>query len=165
MTEKFDPNNAQNLIEIEKQFAVKSVEQAQTYWSLLEKVHPKDLKLTKIDDEIFEHTMKAFPELAVPPYDNLVKLDEEWMKSPDGKERWRNFIESYKGKVTDYNFGCLIRSDAGGEYGEQNTIFVTRIQFYAFEIARNRLGLNDKAHEFAKEEAMKENGAKNKGGR
>ena len=30
---------------------------------------------------------------------------------------------SYKDKVTDYNFGCLIRSDARGEYGEQNTIF------------------------------------------
>jgi hypothetical protein len=39
--------------------------------------------------------MKAFPELADPPYDNLVKLDEEWMKSPDGKERWRNFIERW----------------------------------------------------------------------
>ena len=32
-------------------------------------------------------------------------------------------LSSYKGKVTDYNFGCLIRSDARGEYGEQNTIF------------------------------------------
>jgi hypothetical protein len=30
---------------------------------------------------------------------------------------------SYKDKVTDYNFGCLVRSDARGEYGEQNTIF------------------------------------------
>ncbi|KAJ2916224.1 hypothetical protein MD484_g4214, partial [Candolleomyces efflorescens] len=29
MAGKFDPNNAQNLIEIEKQFAVKAVEQAQ----------------------------------------------------------------------------------------------------------------------------------------
>lgn len=33
------------------------------------------------------------------------------------------FFSSYKDKVTDYNFGCLIRSDARGEYGEQNTIF------------------------------------------
>lgn len=33
------------------------------------------------------------------------------------------FSSSYKGRVTDYNFGCLIRSDARGEYGEQNTIF------------------------------------------
>ena len=31
-----------------------------------------------------------------------------------------------------------------------------RAQFYVFEIARNRLGLNDKAHEIAKEEAAKE---------
>ena len=30
------------------------------------------------------------------------------------------------------------------------------LQFYVFEIARNRLGLNDKAHEIAKEEAAKE---------
>ena len=33
------------------------------------------------------------------------------------------FPSSYKDKVTDYNFGCLIRADARGEYGEQNTIF------------------------------------------
>ena len=31
-----------------------------------------------------------------------------------------------------------------------------RMQFYVFEIARNRLGLNDKAHEIAKEEAAKD---------
>jgi hypothetical protein len=29
-------------------------------------------------------------------------------------------------------------------------------QFYAIEIARNRLGLNDRAHEMAKEEGEKE---------
>lgn len=32
----------------------------------------------------------------------------------------------------------------------------TRIQFYAYEIARNRLGLNAKAHELAVKEAEKE---------
>ncbi|KAF8153297.1 polysaccharide biosynthesis-domain-containing protein [Crassisporium funariophilum] len=162
MAGKFDPNNAQNLMEIEKQFAVKAVEQAQTYWNLLEKVDPKDLKLTKLDDEIFEHTMKTFPELADAPYDKLIKIDEEWLKSEDGKKRWRDFIESYKEKVKDYNFGSLIRTNALDEYGEANTIFVTRIQFYAFEIARNRLGLNAKAHEIAKEEAIKEKAKKEK---
>jgi len=162
MTTKFDPNNAQNLVEIEKQFAVKAVEHAQTYWNLLEKVSPKDLRLTKIDDEIFEHTMSEFPELAQEPYDKLVKLDEDWMKSPEGKERWRKFIQSYEKKITDYNFGSLIRTDAREEYSEKNTIFVTRIQFYAFEIARNRLGLNDGAHEIAKQEAVKEKAKKEK---
>ncbi|KIM41229.1 hypothetical protein M413DRAFT_445269 [Hebeloma cylindrosporum] len=162
MAGKFDPNNAQNLMEIEKQFAVKAVEQAQTYWNLLEKINPKDLKLTKYDDEIFEHMMKTFPELSEAPYDKLVQLDEDWMKSAEGKTKWRNFIESYKDKVKDYNFGSLIRTDARDEYGEKNTIFVTRIQFYAFEIARNRLGLNEKAHQIAVEEAVKEKAKKEK---
>ncbi|KJA21310.1 hypothetical protein HYPSUDRAFT_42162 [Hypholoma sublateritium FD-334 SS-4] len=162
MATQFDPANAQNLMEIEKQFAVKAVEQAQTYWNLLEKVEPKDLKLTKYDDEIFDHLMKTFPELATEPYEKLTKIDEDWMKSNDGKKRWREFIESYKEKVKDYNFGSLIRTDARDEYGESNTIFVTRIQFYAFEIARNRLGLNEKAHEIAVEEAIKEKAKKEK---
>ncbi|THH17983.1 hypothetical protein EW146_g2908 [Bondarzewia mesenterica] len=101
MATKFDPNNAQNLVEVEKQ----------------------------LDDEIFEHTLKTFPELAE-KHEMITVLDEDWMKSQDGKERWRNFIKD-----------------------ESNTIFVTRIQFYAIEICRNKLGLNDKAHEIAKEEA------------
>ncbi|KAJ3774696.1 DUF757-domain-containing protein [Lentinula raphanica] len=156
MAGKFDPQNAQNLVEIEKQFAVKAVEQAQTYWNLLAKVQPKELRLTKIDDEIFQHTMEAFPELAQEPYEILTKLDEDWMKSPEGKERWRKFITSYEKKVKDHNFGSLIRMDARDEYAEKNTIFVTRIQFYAIEISRNRLGLNNKAHELAKAENEKE---------
>ncbi len=32
-------------------------------------------------------------------------------------------IDSYKDKVTDYNFGSLIRTDARKEYAESNTIF------------------------------------------
>ncbi|EAU81198.2 hypothetical protein CC1G_11280 [Coprinopsis cinerea okayama7 len=158
----FDPNTAQNLIEIEKQFAVKAVEQAQTYWNLLEKVPPRELRLTKLDDEIFDDLMKTFPELAEPPHTKLIKIDEEWMKNSQGKKKWREFCERYKDRVKDYNFGSLIRTDAEDEYGERNTIFVTRIQFYGFEIARNRLGLNDKAHELAKEEAAKEKARKEK---
>ncbi|KAF9458254.1 polysaccharide biosynthesis-domain-containing protein [Collybia nuda] len=156
MAGKFDPQNAQNLMEIEKQFAVKAVEQAQTYWNLLEKVEPRELRLTKLDDEIFDHTMATFPEFAEASHEKLTKLDEEWMKSEDGKKRWRDFIAEYEKKIKDYNFGSLIRTDARDEYGETNTIFVTRIQFYAIEIARNRLGLNDRAHEIAMAEAAKE---------
>lgn len=37
--------------------------------------------------------MKTFPELATEPYDKLTKIDEDWMKSNDGKKRWREFIE------------------------------------------------------------------------
>jgi len=128
MSTKFDPNTAQNAVEIEKQFAVKAVEHAQTYWNLLEKVPPRNLRLTKLDDEIFAHTMLEFPELAENDYEKVTKLDDEWMKSTTGKERWRKFIQSYEKKVKDYNFGSLIRTDAREEYGEKNTIFVTRMQ-------------------------------------
>ncbi|KAJ7856354.1 hypothetical protein B0H14DRAFT_2752976, partial [Mycena olivaceomarginata] len=47
------------------------------------------------------------------------------MKNPEGKEWWRVFIELYKKKVMDHNFGSLIRTDARQEYGENNTIFGT----------------------------------------
>ncbi|KAJ7870329.1 hypothetical protein B0H14DRAFT_2726184 [Mycena olivaceomarginata] len=47
------------------------------------------------------------------------------MKNPEDKERWRVFIESYKKKAKNYNFGSLIRTDARQEYGENNTIFGT----------------------------------------
>jgi len=32
---------------------------------------------------------------AFEPYDELVKLDEDWMKSPEGKTRWRNLFERW----------------------------------------------------------------------
>ncbi|KAI0316884.1 polysaccharide biosynthesis-domain-containing protein [Amylostereum chailletii] len=162
MAGKFDPNNAQNHVDIEKQFAVKAVEHAQTYWNLLEKIPPRQLKLTRLDDEIFESALKDFPELTENDHAKLIKIDEEWMKSKEGKERWRNYMTAYEKRVKDYNFGSLIRTDCTKEYSETNTIFVMRIQFYVYEIARNRLGLNDKAHELAKEEAEKEREEKEK---
>jgi len=71
------------------------------------------------------------------------------MKSTSGKDRWRKFIMAYEKRLTDYNFGTLIRKDAGKLYAEDNSILVTRVQFFAIEIARNRAGLNDKVHEEA----------------
>jgi hypothetical protein len=46
------------------------------------------------DDEIFEHTLRDFPEFAAAPHTGLIKLDEDWMKSKEGKERWRVFINA-----------------------------------------------------------------------
>jgi hypothetical protein len=37
--------------------------------------------------------MASFPELAEPPHDKLVKLDEDWMKSAEGKDKWRKFMQ------------------------------------------------------------------------
>jgi len=135
---KFDPHNAQNLQEIERQFAVKAVLHAQTYWNLLESRKGSELNLTKIDDEIYEHFNREFP-----GYDVEGNVDEEQMKSKEGKEKWRKFMNAYEKKVADYNFGTLLRNNAKAEYEEKTTIFVQRMQFYALEIARNKKGLND----------------------
>ncbi|KAG8932645.1 hypothetical protein FRC03_010341 [Tulasnella sp. 419] len=154
-TSDFDPNTAENLQEIEKQWAVKTVEQAQVYWNLITKYPPKTLKLTKIDDEIYEDFSQSFPEYIQDP-SRLTKLDEDQMKDKQGKERWRNFINRYEKKVKDFNFGTLVRNNSADEYGQFNAMFVTRMQFYAIEIARNRLGLNDEIYEKAKAEAEAE---------
>ncbi|OIW28090.1 DUF757-domain-containing protein [Coniochaeta ligniaria NRRL 30616] len=127
----FDAENADNFEDIEKQFAVKAVSHMQTYWAILEKVKGSTLRLTKIDDEINEHLKKDFPE-----FDPAATIDEDQMKSKSGKERWRKFMMAYEKKVDDYNFGTLLRSNPKFEYGEKETIFVPRMQFYAVEIAR-----------------------------
>jgi len=102
--------------------------------------------LTKIDDEIYEDIQSKFPELFANDARGIANADEELMKNRENKLRWRNFIEGYRLKINDYNFGSLLRTNCADEYSEENTIFVLRLQFLAFEIARNRLGLNDEVH-------------------
>lgn len=136
----FDAEQADNLEEIEMQFAVKAVEQAETYYSLLEKVKGSTLRLTKHDDDIFNQLLEDFPEYKEPK--NVSVISEEEMKSPSGKAKWRAFCEKFN-EIADYNFGTLLRLKANEEYSQENTIFAVRIQFYAIEIARNRYGLND----------------------
>src|SRR5579871_4343211 len=113
-----------------------------TYWSILEKTPGSRIRLTKYDDDIYKHFKKEFPD-----YDAAGPLDEDKMKSPEGKERWRKFINEYEEKINDYNFGTMLRKSAKSEYTENETIFAVRMQFYAIEIARNREGLNDWIYE------------------
>lgn len=140
MATRFDAENADNLEDIEKQFAVKAVVQAETYWNLISKIKASSFKLTQHDDDIYETLLEDFPEFK--EKDKVAVINEEEMKSPAGKTRWRNFCEKFK-EIDDYNFGTLLRTRADDEYSQENTIFAVRIQFYAIEIARNRLGLND----------------------
>ncbi|CCC14171.1 unnamed protein product [Sordaria macrospora k-hell] len=65
----------------------------------------------------------------------------------------------YDKKIDDYNFGTLLRASPKTEYGEKETIFVPRMQFYAVEIARNRAGLNDWVYEEAEKERKKAKGS------
>ena len=89
-----------------------------TYWSILEKMPGSKLRLTKMDDDIYEHFKRDFPEL-----NPAETIDEEKMKSKEGKERWRTFIMQYEKKIDDYNFGTMLRSSPKFEYGEKETIF------------------------------------------
>ncbi|KAL2058213.1 hypothetical protein ABVK25_001831 [Lepraria finkii] len=139
-----NPKQAQNFEDMEKQFAVKAVQHMTTYWAILEKMKGSNLRLTKMDDEIYEHFKKEFPE-----FDLKETIDEDKMKSKEGKEKWRNFMMTYEKTVDDYNFGTMLRSNPRFEYGERETIFAMRMQFYAIEIARNRAGLNDWIYEQA----------------
>jgi len=141
---------------MEKQFAVKAVQHMTTYWSILEKLPGSKLRLTRMDDEILDHLYRDFPE-----FDPAIPIDEDQMKSQEGKEQWRNFINFYeKGhkKVDDFNFGTMLRKNADTEYTEEDTILVVRMQFYAIEIARNRKGLNDWVFEKAEKERKEKYG-------
>ncbi|GFG28177.1 hypothetical protein Cfor_07829, partial [Coptotermes formosanus] len=100
-------------------------------------VDPKLLKLTPHDDYIYKTFREEFPDFRVD------RLDEDALKSSEAKQKWRPFCEKFNNVVEDYSFGTLLRLDHTGEYSEQNTILVTRIQFYAIELSRNREGLND----------------------
>ncbi|SSD61305.1 probable UPF0368 protein YPL225W [Saccharomycodes ludwigii] len=138
---QFDAENADNLEDIEKQFAVVAVEQAEAYWSLLTKVPGSKLKLTRYDDEIYEKFIEHFPEYS--DIEKIKKFEEADLKNKEAKDKWRKFIKLFEKKVDDFNFGTLLRTDASSEYGQFTTCFVVRLQFYCFEIARNRHGLND----------------------
>lgn len=148
----FDPEQAENLEAIEQQFAVKAVMQAQTYWNLLSTRKGSDLRISAHDDEIYDHFVEEFPEYVEDP-EKARLLDEDQIKSAEGKKRWREFINKYEKKIDDFNFGTLLRLDANGEYDEANTMFSVKLQFYAIEIFRNRHCMNDWIKEKADKEA------------
>ena len=89
-----------------------------TYWSILEKTRGSKLRLTRLDDEIYEHFKRDFPDFNIKE-----TINEDAMKSKEGKERWRNFMVVYDKKIDDYNFGTILRTNAEFEYGEKETIF------------------------------------------
>lgn len=74
---------------------------------------------------------------------NVGLLDENELKNPTAKQKWRTFIDKFN-KLDDFSYGTLMRGDASDEFGPHNSILVVRAQFWAIEIARNREGYNDK---------------------
>lgn len=78
-------------------------------------------------------------------------INEDELKSPQGKAKWRPFCDRFQKLVEDYNFGTLLRADSTKDYTQENSMLVTRVQFYAIELARNREGHNDaiRKHSFS----------------
>ncbi|CAO3596213.1 unnamed protein product [Absidia cylindrospora] len=127
----------EQLEDIEKQWAVKAMHHAETYFKLISAMDGSKLRLTTIDDEIYKDFEETFPEI------DVLHLDEQaHFKTPQAKEKWRVWINKYEKRVKEFNFGSLVRIDAREDYTEQNTMFGVRMQFYAIEIARNKKGLN-----------------------
>ncbi|KAL0269972.1 UNVERIFIED_CONTAM: hypothetical protein PYX00_007535 [Menopon gallinae] len=121
---------------LELLWAEKAYQHAEVYFNLLCSVDPLLLRLTPADDEIYQLFRQEFPDMKV------AVINEDEMKSPAGKEKWRIFCEKFKDKVEDYSFGTLLRIDCSEDYSPENSTLVTRIQFYAVESARNREGHN-----------------------
>ncbi len=64
------------------------------------------------------------------------------LKSDKVKSEWSEFCDSFK-HVNDFNFATLLRLDSSKDYEESNSVIVTKVQFYAIELARNREGHNE----------------------
>lgn len=122
---------------VEAMWAIKAFEHAEIYFNILCSVDPKLLRLTPHDEQIYKTFRETFPNLKV----DVINEDE--LKSEEGKIIWRPFCEHFKNVVEDYSFGTLLRSNCKDGYTESNSILTTRIQFYAIELARNREGDND----------------------
>ncbi|KAI4457593.1 protein pbdc1 [Holotrichia oblita] len=122
---------------LEAMWAMKAFEHAEIYFNILCSVDPRLLKLTPVDDTIYKIFREEFPTLDV----RIINEDE--LKSGKGKAKWRPFCERFKKVVEDYSYGTLLRADASKDYTQENSMLVTRIQFYAVELARNKEGVND----------------------
>jgi predicted transposase YbfD/YdcC len=133
----FDPNNAENNEDIERHWAIKAFQHAETYFNMISNIPSEKMKLTPIDKELYKSFRTEFPDM------NLMKIDEvKDFKSEEAKSKWRKFISIYENDIEDFNFGTLLRNRANEDYGPDNAFFVTRIQFLCVEVARNFEKLN-----------------------
>ncbi|NXO88963.1 PBDC1 protein, partial [Certhia brachydactyla] len=64
---------------VELAWAMKAHQHAQVYFNLISSVDPKFLRLTKVDEQIYEEFRRSFPEL------HLDVLDPEELKSEAAK--------------------------------------------------------------------------------
>jgi hypothetical protein len=127
--------------EIEHVWAMKAIEHMTVYFNLISSMPASQLRLTSKDDLILGVFEQQFPDFRVDV------ITEPCLKSDEAKAKWRQFCNQFEHEVDDFNWATMLRLNCAEDYSESNTILVTRIQFLAIEIARNRRGLNDPIHE------------------
>jgi len=128
--------NYENDASVEELWVRKACRYADVHQKLISTIDPTLLKLTKHDDRIYEAFKTQFPGFSIE------NVEIESLKSDANKEKWRSFCDEFK-DVESFNFGTLVRLNCREKYTQANTILVTRIQFLALEIARNREGMNN----------------------
>ncbi|KAI8612513.1 putative polysaccharide biosynthesis protein [Chytriomyces sp. MP71] len=135
----FSAETAENHEDVEKIWSVKALHHAETFFKLISTIDAKKMRLTKMDDDLYCEFKEEFPEIDV---ENVKEFEQ--FKCDKAKEKWRNWITkgNYEAKVADFNYGTLLRNRSAEDYGPENAFFVTRIQFLAVEVARNREGYN-----------------------
>ncbi|KAL9951540.1 hypothetical protein ACROYT_G044216 [Oculina patagonica] len=121
-------------------WAMKAHHQAETYLKLISAIDASRLHLTKYDDDIYRQFKRYF---------KMLKVDV--IKPEDFKSEEANLSDTstlttrpprYTAALCSTNRSEENEIDCSKGYDEENTILVTRIQFYAVEIARNRRRLN-----------------------
>nr|XP_054506694.1 protein PBDC1 isoform X2 [Agelaius phoeniceus] len=85
---------------VELAWAMKAHQHAQVYFNLISSVEPKFLKLTQVDERIYEEFRRTFRNLRVDV------LDPEELKSEAAKEKWCPFCLSFEGVVEDFSYGA-----------------------------------------------------------
>lgn len=140
-----------NKSDVELHWAMKAMDHATVHYNLISSVDASRLKLTQIDDIIYASFRKEFPDL------DVRNIKEDDLKSPEAKQRWRDFCESFKGHIEDYNLGTLLRLRCEDDYTAESTTFSVRTQFLAIEIARNKEGHNNILLEKKKEKQAEKN--------
>ncbi|EDO48817.1 predicted protein, partial [Nematostella vectensis] len=121
---------------IELDWAVKAHHHGEAHMKIISAFDPATLNFTSYDDDIYRQYSRCFKGLKI----DIINPDD--LKSDEARILWKPFCEMFRDRIPHYNFGTLLRLDCNKGYTEENTIFVTKIEFYAIEIARNRQHLN-----------------------
>merc|ERR1712025_968998 len=77
-----DASKYDNTSDVEANWAARAFQQAEVHMKLLLAVGPGRMKFSPLDEELYQSFRKEFPDF------DVAKIDEDAMKSKEGKEQW-----------------------------------------------------------------------------